>query len=121
MPDRARWTGTHSYRRHSHDEIIERGEEFEPTEQEWAAFGDSLDPVAVDDADGEDGEEEDGNEDVELEAPFDPSEKTIDELEAALADGELSEAELKALLEAEKSGKHRNGATDVLDDALSEA
>ena len=117
MPDRARWTGTHSYRRHSHDQIIERGEEFEPTEQEWAAFGDSLEPVAVDDA----GEEEDENEDVEPEAPFEPSEKTIDELEAALADGEFSEAELKALLEAEKAGKHRDGATDALDDALAEA
>jgi len=49
--------------------------------------------------------------------PLDPSEYTIDDLEAEL-DGEFSDAQLQALLNAEEAGEDRSGATDAIEAQL---
>lgn len=51
------------------------------------------------------------------EPPFDPSEYTVDEIEAELAEGEFSSAELDALAEAEADGKDRETALEAIEDA----
>lgn len=53
----------------------------------------------------------------EVEPPFDPSEYTNDELEDELADRDLSDAELDALLTAEEEGDNRNGAKTAIEEA----
>jgi hypothetical protein len=79
------------------------------------------DPGVVPDDQG-DGEDEDGgDEDEEIaEPPVDPSEHTIDELETELDDGDFSDAELRAIRDAEESAEDRNGAVDAVDEHLSE-
>jgi hypothetical protein len=51
------------------------------------------------------------------EPPVNPAEHTIDDLEAALAEGDYSDAELDAIADAEAAGEDRTGAHDVIDDA----
>lgn len=61
--------------------------------------------------------EEDGPPDDDVEPPFDPSDYTIDELEAELAERELSDDERSALLKAEREGDGRTGAVDAIEEA----
>lgn len=49
-------------------------------------------------------------------APFDPGEYTIAELDGELDDRDLSDEELDALAEAERNGDDREGALDTIDD-----
>jgi biopolymer transport protein ExbD len=46
-----------------------------------------------------------------------PGEYTIDELEAALADTELTDSERTALVESERNGKDRGGAVEAIEEA----
>lgn len=89
-------------------EVYEEGEQFELDEELAADFPRTL--QVVDDAatDAEDGDE-DG-----VDAPFDPAEFTIEELEEKVAETDLSDEEREALIEAEEAGENRDGALDVL-------
>lgn len=64
-------------------------------------------------------ESEDGSpaEETVADPPLDPGEHTIDDLEAEL-DGEFSDAELQAILDAEEAGEDRSGATDAIEAQL---
>ena len=53
------------------------------------------------------------------EPPFDPSELTVDELEAELADGEFTDHDLDVLATAEQDGKERDTALDAIEAARS--
>lgn len=52
--------------------------------------------------------------------PFDPMDKTVDELEAALDDEDYdwNDAALRGLLEAEEDGENRDTALEAIEDAL---
>lgn len=98
------------------------GDEGEPVDDDGEGDDEpesSADPDE-DDPDASDGDDE-GDEPDDVEAPFDPSTRTIDELEAALEDAEHSAEELAALRAAEADGEERVGALDVVDDALEAA
>lgn len=58
--------------------------------------------------------------DEDVEPPFDPSEKTVDELQDALEQNEYSDAELEALAEAEADGKNRETALEAIEAELEE-
>lgn len=87
-----------------------------------AAAEDEYDADAADEYDAEDEDEyEAGTRDAQAadaeaaDAPLDPDEYTIDELETELADGDYSADELDALAAAERDGQDRTGATDAID------
>jgi len=126
MPERYEYTGTLLYRSDGNEvEKVERGDVIEPTESELDSFGDSLRPLGqaetVDEPDTadetatetstDDAEESDAE---TSEAPIDPSEYTIDELDEEIAEGDYSKAAISAILEAEQSGDDRNGAVDTI-------
>jgi len=72
------------------------------------------DGAASDDADSEPDQEDD---DVVAESPFDPTEKTVGELEELLEEGDYSAAELDAIAAAEEAGEDRSTAQDAIDAA----
>lgn len=69
--------------------------------------------AASDDADSEPDQEDD----VVAEPPFDPTEKTVGELEELLEEGDYSAAELDAIAAAEEAGEDRSTAHDAIDAA----
>lgn len=76
--------------------------------------GDAGDGAASDDADSEPDQEDD---DVVAEPPFDPTEKTVGELEELLEEDDYSAAELDAIAAAEEAGEDRSTAHDAIDAA----
>jgi len=69
--------------------------------------------AASDDADSEPDQEDD----VVAEPPFDPTEKTVGELEELLEEDDYSAAELDAIAAAEEAGEDRSTAHDAIDAA----
>ena len=67
-----------------------------------------------DDAGSEPDQEDD---DVVAEPPFDPTEKTVGELEELLEEDDYSAAELDAIAAAEQAGEDRSTALDAIDAA----
>jgi hypothetical protein len=59
------------------------------------------------------------DDDVVAEPPFDPTEKTVGELEELLDEGDYSAAELDAIAAAEEAGEDRSTAQDAIDAAAS--
>ena len=57
------------------------------------------------------------DDDVVAEPPFDPTEKTVGELEELLDEGDYSAAELDAIAAAEEAGEDRSTAQDAIDAA----
>lgn len=57
---------------------------------------------------------------TEADPPVDPSELTLDELEADLDENEYSDSELDALEAAEEAGEDRSGAQDLIEAAREE-
>lgn len=72
-------------------------------------LADEYAPLSV-----EGGEAEDEDEGDEEEAGFDPSEYTLDELEAELEDADI-DADADTLHERESEGKGREGAHEIID------
>ena len=70
--------------------------------------------AASDDADSEPDQEDD---DVVAEPPFDPTEKTVGELEELLEEDDYSADELDAIAAAEEAGEDRSTAHDAIDAA----
>jgi len=66
------------------------------------------------------GSDDGGGEAEVAEPPIDPSELTLDELEADLDENDYSAAELDALETAEEAAEDRNGAQDLIDAAREE-
>lgn len=87
------------------DETITQGETFSPTDAELSAFGDQISSVNIE----EDTATESGDTST---APYDPSEFTIKELRTELSD--LSDSQREALVAAEREGKNRDTAVEVL-------
>lgn len=69
------------------------------------------------DSDDADSEPEQEDDDVVAEPPFDPTEKTVGELEELLEEGDYSAAELDAIAAAEEAGEDRSTAHDAIDAA----
>lgn len=68
-----------------------------------------------------DADDEDADDEPAIETPpFDPADKTVDELEAALEDDDYdwNAAALRGLREAEVDGKARDTALDAIDERL---
>jgi hypothetical protein len=64
----------------------------------------------------DDSESEDSEDDGEAVPPFSPAEYTVSDIESELADGDFSDAELEALLKAERIGQDRNGAVAAIEE-----
>jgi len=107
-----RWMGAHAYRDHANDRSIEPGEELPEDIAEQVADAHPHDVERV----------EDDSDEVAAEAPevpdppFDPAEYTVDELHAALDDGDYSDAELDALADAEAAEEGRTTALEAIAD-----
>lgn len=119
---------------------VERSEEFgvshdkfrkvSTEESENAAEGDSEEgeddsPADEDEADESGSEEpendeEGGNVEEIPDPPVDPTKLNVDPLKAELSAGDFSDAELKAIKEAEKVGEDRTTALDAIEDARGE-
>lgn len=104
------------------DESHATGETFDAAESVVADFPRSLERAA-DAADGTDPDETDGDSEPETGGsggedgaapPFSPGEFTVAELDARIADSDHTEDEREALADAERAGKNRSGAIDVL-------
>jgi len=72
-----------------------------------------LEAALADATSGDDQEDDD----VVAEPPFDPTEKTVGELEELLDEGDYSAAELDAIAAAEEAGEDRSTAQDAIDAA----
>ena len=62
-----------------------------------------------------DADTDESTEESEAEAPFDPGEFTVDELEARMGDNDYSDEEREALAAAERDGENRTGAIEALE------
>lgn len=115
---------------------FEVGDVIEPTDEELAAFGDRFEPLNESGSEPSDGssdepdavsstEEDQSPSDSQKpadaqsdasdgNAPFDPAEYSVSELEDRLEAREYSKDELTALINAEESGKNRSTALGVL-------
>lgn len=82
---------------------------------EYVDGADAGDGTASDDADSEPDQED--ADDVVAEPPFDPTEKTVGELEELLEEDDYSAAELDAIGAAEEAGEDRSTAHDAIDAA----
>jgi len=109
-----RWTGSHAFRDHANDRVIEPGEELP---EDIADSVVSAHPYDVEEIDEEEGGDEAGPHDYVVDPPFDPTEKTVDELEDALADVDDVD-ELEDLGEAEEHGDARSTALEAIDDRI---
>jgi hypothetical protein len=76
-----------------------------------------VDGDAGDTTDGADSGDDQEDDDVVAEPPFDPTEKTVGELEELLEEGDYSAAELDAIDAAEQAGEDRSTARDAIDAA----
>lgn len=122
MTDRYRYTGTTLYR-NGGQEVVDPGDIIQPTEAELDAFGDALEPVRESNGGTEPATEPDQTEETAeaevADPPFDPGEYSIDDLETELSEGDYTDAELAALLDAEQAGDNtRSGAVDVIQSQL---
>ena len=121
-------TNTYVLQRGTHDGK-EPGDEVELTEEKRATFdpqGEKFVPAEETDVSGQDvesgGEPEtaDPVQETSVDAPFDPSDYTVDEFEGKLENEGYDAAELHALRDAETDGDDREGVKDALDDQLNE-
>lgn len=71
-------------------------------------------PVSEGETGGSDAEDGGAEDSTDAEAPFDPSEFTVAELRDQLT-GDESDAEREALADAERDGKNRSSAIDILE------
>ena len=92
----------------SADTVRRKGETFEVSEDVLENHPNSFERV------GDTATLPENDNGAEGDAPFDPSEYTVDELEEELEDGDYSEEELAALAEAERDGEGRDSALDLL-------
>jgi hypothetical protein len=114
-----RWVGSHAYRDHANDRVIEPGDEFE---EDRIAEAHPYDVEAVDEsrAGPADADDDAAADDVEAaDPPVDPSELTVDELEAELDEADWGDSALQGLRDAEAAGKNRETALDAIDAARS--
>ncbi len=88
------------------DETLTKGDKVEFEDGPPEAFDEDFVEV-VDD--------EKSNEVEEVEAPFDPTELTVEQLEAELEAGDFSSAELELLEEFERAGDEEDVRTTALD------
>jgi len=87
---------------------------------QWAlVYCGPVDEIEVPVSFGGDGDD-DGDEAEVAEPPIDPSELTLDELEADLDENDYSAAELDALEATEEAAEDRSGAQDLIDAAREE-
>lgn len=77
----------------------------------------NIEYVDGDAGDGADSGDDQEDDDVVAEPPFDPTEKTVGELEELLEEGDYSAAELDAIDAAEQAGEDRSTARDAIDAA----
>lgn len=66
----------------------------------------------------ENAEESDESEEQVAEPPIDPGEYTIQDLDDEIAESDYSDAELRAIADAEIAGEDRSGAKTVINEAL---
>lgn len=83
----------------------------------------SPDPTESSDGEGEVDESEaeaaqNGSEGEVAEPPLDPTEYTNDQLRSELNAGNFSQEELGIILEVEKAGPNRKGATEAIEEAM---
>lgn len=88
---------------------------------EYAGESDTEDEADAEAEDGGGSSESGQTEDDDVEPPFEPAEKTVDEVRDELDGGDYSVAELEALQDAEEAADDRSTAQDAIDDALAEA
>lgn len=74
----------------------------------------------IGDEDGDRAEQAADTDEAAADAPFDPSEYTIDELDGELDSRNLDSDDLDALAAAERDGEDREGALETIDDHRSE-
>ncbi|WP_455448305.1 hypothetical protein [Natrinema thermotolerans] len=113
-----RWTGSHAFRDHANDRVIDPGEELPDDIAEQVA---DAHPHDVEEIDGE-GDAESFEERIDTvrdAVTFDPADHTIDEIADLVEDVDSAE-ELEGIRELEKHEKDRSGALDVIDERLDE-
>ncbi|WP_436933690.1 hypothetical protein [Halovenus marina] len=131
-----RWTGTHAYRDHANDRVIEPGDEIPDGVAERIAAAHPHDVEEIEDeADGDDeteAEEDVESADVDIEVPesleddvfgesgtlpFSPSEHTVGEVEEKLADID-DPAAVFAIGSTEASADDRVGVREAVENRL---
>jgi len=114
-----RWTGSHAFRDHANDRVIDPGEELPEDIADDVVSAHPYDVEEIDEEDegATDGDDDAGPHDFVVEPPFDPTEKTVDELEEALADVDDID-ELEALADAESVGEDRTTALEAIRDRI---
>jgi hypothetical protein len=117
-----RWTGSHAYRDHAHDRVIDPGEELP------ADIADRVVTSHPHDVEELDEKDEDETADVDTDDPADdetesddvdphPGELTVTEIEERVADVDDREV-LESIRELEANGDHRTTALEAIDARL---
>ena len=112
------WTGSHAYRDHANDRVIEPGEEIPEDSVDRITSAHPHDVAVAEDTDGEEdstADETTDDADEDVEPPFDPSDHKVAELEDKLEANDYTAAELDALESAEAAGKNRDTALSAID------
>lgn len=118
-----RWVGVHAYNDHANGRVIEPGEELPDDIAERVAESHPYDVEAIDedetDAEADTADESEGSVSWdESDAPFDPGEYSVADLEDRLAEENFSTAELSALAGVEQAGGKRKTALEAIDAEL---
>ncbi|PCR89315.1 hypothetical protein [Natrinema ejinorense] len=109
MSDQYRWVGSHAFRDHANDRVIEPGEELpeDIADQIAAAHPHDVEPI----------DEGGGGDPVGDMPPFPPQERTVEEIQDTLDEYDYPEDALEALEAAERDGKDRDTALDAITEA----
>lgn len=107
----------------NHEDVFERSESEDGSDGAESDSEGAADVSPSEDADSaekatEAAENDEGEKSVD--APFNPEDFTIAQLEAELESSDFSVEELEALRSTEEAGDNRDGANDVIADAISD-